>query len=404
MSTSLLYHSFGIRDHAYVRTEYREGATLFHVAPKADALRCPACRSRAVIRKGVVPRLLRALPIGHRPTWIRVPVQRVGCKSCGVIRQIELRFADPRRSYTRPFARLVLDLCQVMAMTEVARFLGVAWDVVKGILKVHLATHFARPRLKDVRRIAIDEISASKGHRYLTVVIDLDRGRVLFVGEGKGVEALKPFWRRLKASKARIEAVAIDMSSAYQRAVGENLPEATVVFDRFHVVKLFNDKLSDFRRQLYHQLPNKEQRQVLKGSRWLLLKNPGNLDSNRDEQQRLRQALELNEPLAIAYYLKEDLRRFWDQPTQSAGIGFLLDWIERAQASGIRMLERFAQTLIQHWQGLIAYFEHPISTGPLEGLNNKIKTLKRQAYGFRDMEFFKLRIQAVHQARYAFTG
>lgn len=169
-------------------------------------------------------------------------------------------------------------------------------------------------------------------------------------------------------------------------------------------MKLFNDKLSDLRRQLHHQLPDKEQRQALKGSRWLLLKDPGNLDSSRDEQERLQQALALNEPLAKAYYLKEDLRRFWDQPSQTAGIAFLLDWIERAQASGVRMLEGFAQTLTNHWQGLIAYFDHPISTGPLEGLNNKIKTLKRQAYGFRDMEFFKLRIKAVHQARYAFTG
>ena len=321
-----------------------------------------------------------------------------------MIRQFALQFADPGRSYTRPFARLVLDLCQVMAIKEVARFLGVAWDVVKGILKAHLARRYKRPRLKHVRRIAIDEISVGKGHRYLTVVIDLDRGRVLFVGEGKGADALTPFWRRLKASKARIEAVAIDMSPAYQRAVADNLPKAAVVFDRFHVVKLFNDKLTKLRRQLHHQLPDDEQRQALKGSRWLLLKNPDNLDSNRDEQQRLGKALALNEPLAKAYYLKEDLRRFWDQPDQAAGIAFLLDWIERAQASDVRMLERFAQTLIDHWGGLIAYFNHPITTGPLEGLNNKIKTLKRQACGFRDMDFFKLRIKAVHHARYAFTG
>lgn len=404
MSTSLLYHSFGIRDHAYARTEYREGVTLFHVVPKADALRCPACRSRAVIRKGVVPRFLRALPIGRRSTWVRVPVQRVGCKDCGVIRQIDLQFANVGRSYTRAFGKFVLDLCQVMSMQDVARYLGLSWDVVKGILKAHLATHFARPRLKDVRRIALDEISMGKGHRYLTIVIDLDRGRVLFVGGGKDAEALKPFWRRLKRSGAWVEAVAIDMSAAYRQAVETHLPEAILVFDRFHVVKLFNDKLSELRRQLYHQLPDAEQRQALKGSRWLLLKAPDNLDSSRDEHQRLHRALALNEPLATAYYLKEDLRRFWNQPTQAAGIAFLTDWIKRAQASGVRMLERFADTLIHHWQGLITYFEHPITTGPLEGLNNKIKTLKRQAYGFRDMEFFKLRIKAVHKARYAFTG
>lgn len=210
MSTSLLYHSFGIRDHAYHSTEYRDGVTIFHVTPKEDALRCPACRSQKVIRKGVVSRSLRGLPIGRRPTCIVVPVQRVGCKACGVIRQIDLQFADAHRSYTRAFKRFALDLCRVLPIQDVARFLDVSWDVVKEIAKEHLHRHYARPQLKDVRRIAIDEISSSKGHRYLTVVIDLDRGRVLFVGDGKGADALKPFWRRLKHSSARIDAVAID--------------------------------------------------------------------------------------------------------------------------------------------------------------------------------------------------
>jgi len=313
----------------------------------------------------------------------------VGCQACGIIRQIKLQFADPKRNHIRGFERYVRDLCGHMTIQDIAAMLGTSWGLIRGIYKRYLRRQFQRPRLKHVRRIAIDEICIGDGKRYLTLVIDLDHSRVVYVGHGREAAALNPFWKRLKASKnPGIEAVAIDMSAAYTRAVTDNLPKATLVYDRFHVVKLFNDKLTKLRRQLYHQLPDDDQRRVLKGSRWLLLKNPDKLEASRDERQRLEQALSLNEPLATAYYLKEDLRQFWEQPSKEAGIAFLLDWIEQAQASGIGLMQRFAKTLISHWKGV----------------NNKIKTLMRQAYGFRDMEFFELRIKALHTARYAFVG
>src|SRR5262249_15625353 len=160
---------------------------------------------------------------------------------------------------------------------------------------------------------AIDEIAIAKGHRYVTVVLDLLSGAVVFVGDGKGVDALKPFWRRLRAARAKIKAVATDMSKAYIRAVRDHLPKAVHVFDHFHVIKLFNDKLSAFRRALYAQLTSEPERKILKGTRWLLLKNPENLDPDKNERERLDEALQLNAPLATAYYLKEDLRQIWLQ-------------------------------------------------------------------------------------------
>jgi len=146
------------------------------------------------------------------------------------------------------------------------------------------------------------------------------------------------------------------------------------------------------------------QKQVIKGTRWLLLKNPGNLDQNRKEAERLEEALRLNQPLALAYYLKEDLRQLWEQPSKTAAAAFLEDWITRAQTAGIPFLLRFSKTLALHRHGLLAYYDYPISTGPLEGTNNKIKTMQRQAYGFRDQEFFKLKILALHETRYALVG
>jgi transposase len=196
----------------------------------------------------------------------------------------------------------------------------------------------------------------------------------------------------------------MDMSPAYIAALLDHLPKAGIVFDHFHIIKLYNEKLSDLRRKLYHELTTAMGKDVIKGTRWLLLKNPENLDQARNGPQRLREALALNQPLAAAYYMKEDLRRLWSQSGKNAAEAFLNDWIARARASRIPMLIKFANTLAAHRTGILAYYDFPISTGPLEGTDNKIKTMKRQAYGFRDIEFFKLKIMALHETKYALVG
>jgi transposase len=332
-----------------------------------------------------------------------LPIPRVECPACGVTRQVALPFADPHKHYTHAFERYALDLSEHMTIQAVARHLGVSWDTIKDIQKQDLQRHFSKPRLRQLRHIAIDEIAVGKGHRYLTVVLDLVSGAVVFVGAGKGADALEPFWKRLRASRAKIKAVATDLSAAYIRAVRDHLPRAKHVFDRFHVIKLFNDKLNALRRQLFHELTAAGQK-VLKGIRWLLLKNPENLDPERNEWERLAAALRLNEPLATAYYLKEDLQQVWRQADKATAARVLRAWIRSAEASGIRMLRQFAKTLAQHRQGILAYYDCRISTGPLEGTNNKIKTMQRQAYGFRDQEFFKLKIYALHRMKYALVG
>jgi len=276
--------------------------------------------------------------------------------------------------------------------------------VVKDIQKRSLGKRFKRIKLHKLRQIAIDEISIGRGHRYLTVVLDLESGAVVFVGDGRGANALDPFWKRLKASRAKVEAVAIDMSPAYIKAVKTHLKKAVLVFDHFHIIKLFNDKLSNLRRELYREATGPLQKDVLKGSRWLLLKNPQNLDEKRDEARRLQDALALNQPLATAYYMKEDLRQVWRQGTKREAQKLLDDWIRRAEVSGIRMLHNFAKTMAAHRNQILNYYDYPISTGPLEGTNTKIRVLQRKAYGFRDMDFFKLKLHALHESKFELVG
>lgn len=404
MSTSLLYHGFGIRGYRYVKSAYKAGKVTFTIRQERGDLRCAACGSRRVVRRGFQSRCFRSLPIAARTVQIVLDVPRVGCADCGEVRQVRVNFAKERCSYTKAFERYVLELSRCMTIRDVAAHLQVGWDLVKGIQKRSLSRRFRRVKLKHLRQIAIDEIAIGRGHRYLTVVLDLKSGAVVFVGEGKGAEALKPFWKRLKRCSAKIEAVAMDMSPAYINAVQTHLRTAVIVFDHFHVLKLFNDKLSDLRRQLYREATEQLGKDVLKGTRWLLLKNPENLDQSRNESKRLHEALTLNQPLATAYYMREDLRRVWEQSDRSAAQQVLDDWIRRAECSGIRMLIRFAHTLATHRSGILNYYRYRISTGPLEGTNTKIRVLQRKAYGFRDTEFFKLKIYALHETRYKLVG
>jgi len=409
MSTSLLYHAWGLRGYTYFSTEYREGTVIFHIRHNPESLVCAECESDDLIRRGTVEREFRTLPVGGKPVRLRLPVQRVECRRCGALRQAKLGFAESRFSYTRAFERYALDLLRHATIQDVAHHLDIGWDAVKEIQKRHLRRRYGKPKLKHLRRIAIDEISIGRGHRYLTVVLDLDSGAVVFVGDGKGADALLPFWQRLRRSGAKIEAVATDMSPAYIAAVTAHLPDAALVFDRFHVMKLYNAKLSDLRRALQREATSKLQMRALKGTRWLLLKNAETLEEERrgrrlSERERLERALGLNEPLACAYYLKEDLRRFWEQGSKRAAEAFLQDWIDRARASGIRMLQQFAKTLAGHRLGLLSWYDHRISTGPLEGTNTKIRVMQRQSYGLRDHEFQKLKIYAIHEAKYALVG
>ena len=206
MSTSLLYHGFGLVGYDYVHTRYAEGAIIFSVKRKRGKFRCSVCRSRDVIFRGTLSRRFRMVPIGSKRVFLDYEVQRLECRRCGKIRQEKLGFADPRFSYSHAFERYALELSKHMTIQDVARHLGISWDAIKEIQKRDLTRRFSRPCLKNVQRIAIDEISVRKGHRYLTVVLDMDTGAVIFVGDGKGGDALDPFWKRLRRAGAKVKA------------------------------------------------------------------------------------------------------------------------------------------------------------------------------------------------------
>lgn len=402
-TTSFLYHSMGLQGYEHFRTEYKEGKIFHHIRVPMERRRCRGCGARWtwLTLEGRFERKFRALPIGSKRQFLILHGHEQLCRKCGSKLREPIPFSEGKRRHVKALERYIVDLCQIAPIKHVALFLGIGWTLVKEIFKRHLRGRLKTRSLKTVRLIAVDEFAIRKGHDYMTVILDLETGQILHSAEGRSADSVIPFLRRLKAVGAPLEAVAMDMWPAYLLAVREVYDDVPIVHDPYHIVAMANKAVDAIRRDLYREL-NGDDRKVLKGSRFLLLKGGEKLDHNA--LPYLQRIENLNRPLFQAYLLKEDLRRFWRMPSERAARQFLGAWIARALATRLKHMVKLAKTLRAHRHGLLSYFDHRISTGPLEGLNNKIKVLKRQAYGFRDMEYFKLRLAFIHEATPSFAG
>ena len=288
-----------------------------------------------------------------------------------------------------------------MTVSDVADLAGMSWDAAKRIVKRRLRRDYGRIDLRGVMHLSIDEIYVGKRRGYYTLVLDLDSGRILWVSPGRGKAGLQGFWRRLRRSRARIAAVAMDMSGAYYAAVAGELPDVPIVFDRYHVIQLMNQRLDELRREMVREATG-PLKLAIKGTRYLLLTRGDNLEA--EQLPKLERALKLNEPLSQGWYLKEELSLLWEQDSYGAMSRFLTAWCEQAHQTGVRQLRQMAKTLQLHRRGILNYWSHPINNGRMEGTNNKIKTLNRQAYGYRDEEFFNLKLLGLHESRYKLCG
>ncbi len=379
--------------------EERRGGTLWCVIrlkPVAGlARRCGGCGQLSRAIHDTELRRVRDLPLFEVPVELVVPRLRLACERCGPKLE-RLGWLEPYARVTSRLAASVARLCKLMSIAHVAQFYGLAWTTVKLIDHRHLERELGPVDLADVRIIAMDEFAIQKGHRYATVVVEPLRKRVLWVGRGRGRADVRAFSELLGPQGcAHLQAVAMDMNTAYELEVRLHCPQAQIVFDLFHVVAKYGREVIDRVRvdEANRLREDRPARRLVKGSRWLLLRNRENVTAQHD-QVRLKELLAANRALFTVYVLKDDLKALWDYRHIGYAERFWRQWYRRAMRSGIAPLKTFAQRLKPYLPGILAHCRWPLGTNIVEGINNTIKVIKRMAYGYRDDAYFFLRIRA----------
>jgi transposase len=378
--------------------EYSEAHPVIEIELElcADRIkRCSSCLQKVDAVHDTVVRRVRDLAILDARTILIVPRCRVNCPGFGPKLE-QLDWLAPYARVTRRLVQKVVRLYAVLPVKHVADYLGMGWDAVKQIDREHLEEKLGPVHLSGVEVIAMDEFAIQKGHRYTTVIVDPTTKHVLWVGRGRGREDVRPFFEELGAEgPQRLRAVAVDMNGAYEEEVRYQCPLVEIVYDLFHVVAKYGREVIDRVRvdEANRLREDKPVRKVIKGARWLLLPNREYITKQAD-RIRLNELLSANKRLAIVYVLKDDLKHLWDYRYEGAALRFWKQWYQRAIRSRVEPLKRFARNLKERLEGVLAHCHWPLHTSRLEGINNRIKVIKRMAYGLRDDVYFSLKIRA----------
>jgi len=373
-------------------------STLIRMVP--DLRYRPVCHqcgsSAATVHSQGHRRHVRDLNLANAQVWLDVEYRKIWCSECDGVRVEQLSFADASKRVTHRLACYIHGLCKVMTVQDVADHLELNPKTVKAIDKSFLEKSFAQTDGRNLRVLAMDEIALRKGHNYMTVVMDYFSGRIVWMGENRDKETLDAFFAELTAKqKQGIEAVAIDMWEPFINRIKHHCPDAQIVFDFFHVVQAFGRVIDAVRREEYLKATDQE-KQVLKGSRYLLLKNEENLTD--DQQNRLEQVLSLNEVLSILYVLRAQLKMIYYYSDRRTVKKTLDDWCRMAETIDHLSVQAFIRRLRFFEYGILNHADYPIGTSRLEGANNKIKVIKRKAYGFHDSEYFALKVKQAFAA------
>ena len=367
---------------------------LLQLVPRESSGACSGCGQFVDGVHDYSWRYVRDLPILDARTILVVHRRRMACPACGPKLEA-LGWLHPYARVTRRLAESVARLCAVMTVKHVAEHFALNWHQVKEIDKRILAEQLGPVDLSNVTRIGIDEFALHKGQSYATVIAEPATRRVLYVANGRERTSIRPFFEALgEDGCVRIEAAVMDMWKPFRDEVRKWCANAMIVFDLFHVLQNYaKDVVDRTRVDLANQLTHdKPARKVVKGSRWLLLRHRSKLDEH--EQVNLDELLAANQDLMTVYVMGEDIRHLWALRDPKQACRFFQGWLARARASGIAQLTRFADKLAEHLPGILAHCLHPLSTGFLEGMNNRIKVMKRMAYGYRDTDYFFLKLRA----------
>jgi len=375
--------------------EGETGTVELHLEPTRKIMTCSSCGQRCQQVHETVTRRVRDLPLFEYRVVLVVPRRRLWCDRCGGPRLEQLSWLSRYQRVTDRLADACGRLLQGMTIQGVSRFYGLNWHTVKAIDMSRLKASLPEPDWSAIRYLAMDEFALHKGHRYATVVVEPIQRQVLWVGPGRSRETARAFFEQLpEGACKRIEAVAIDMTTAYELEIQAHCPQAEVVYDLFHVVAKYGREVIDRVRvdEANRLRQDRPARKVVKSARWLLLRNRRGL--NPDQRVRLDELLEANQALLTVYLLRDELKRLWYYRREGWALKAWQTWFDQAMGSGIAALQRFAQRLQPYLHGILARCRHPLNTSVVEGINNTIKVIKRRAYGYRDEDYFFLKIRA----------
>jgi transposase len=382
---TVLRKLLGVTGLVVVAVGFEVGGVVVDVRPTWRRPRCGGCGRRGPAYDRSPPRRWRHLALGRLVFWLRYAPRRVNCATCKGVRVEQVPWAAHLSRFTRDLEEMAAYLAQQMDRSAVCKLLGIDWRTVGSIVGRVVSERLDPRRLDDLEVIGVDELSFRRHHHYVTVVVDHQRKRVVWIGEGKGVDTLRGFFNELGAERAaKLTHVTMDLSSAFITAVDERAPQAEKVFDRFHVQRLASDAVDQVRRSEVRQVAGTKDAVALKQSRWPLLKRPWNMEQH--EGAKLGEVQRTNKRLYRAYLLKESLARGLDYRTPARAARHLEGWISWATRSQLRPFLRVARTIKRYKDGILAYVRTRLSNGFTEGLNNKTRLITRRAYGFHSAQ------------------
>lgn len=350
--------------------------------------KCPICHKRCRNVHKRRTRRVRDLDVADSKVFLSF-IEYDICCSCGYEGEEDIAFVNCYSRYTERFEEKVVILCTIMCIKDASKLMRIGWETTKNIDKRNARKYIVDFAEVNPNKIGIDEVAYEKGHKYLTVVRDVDLGKVIWVGKNRKEETLNEFFKKLGIKKCQeIDAAVMDMWDPFIASVKAYTP-AAIIFDKFHIAKAITEVVDKVRRHEFAKADDAE-RKNMKHKRFLILARQKNLISEKKEE--LRQLLDQNKNLFTSYLLKEQVLDIFDEEKMEIGLKRFEKWFDNVCEAGIEQFKDVVGRIKRYFYGIANYFRYPLTNAQSEGFNNKINVIKRRAYGFRDLDYFMLKI------------
>lgn len=351
---------------------------------------CPDCGQVCPLKDHTDERTWRHLDTMQFETVIKARIPRTNCPECGV-RNVHIPWAAPHGRFTLLFEAFAIRVLKASSSIDKGRqLLGLGWEAAQRIMNDAVQRGLERRDLDEIKHVGIDEKNFGKGHDYVSVMTDIDGGRVLEVVPDRTQEAADSLWKTLSTEqKEQVEAVAVDMWAAFINSAEEHVPQADIVHDRFHIAKHLGEAVDQVRRAEHKSLKQQGDER-LTGSRYLWLTNEEHL--SEEKAASFEDLKEANLKTSRAWTLRELFRDFFEQPSEAQGRAFFKDWYAWASRCRLKPMVKVAKMIKRHFERIVTWFTHQISNASSEGFNSLIQALKSAARGFRNFENYRTRI------------